>query len=371
MIIGYDAKRVFHNFTGLGNYSRTLLKNLAYNFPENQYILFTPSILKNPETQFFQGNNNFEIVQPPIDKKTNFLWRYFYQKKEIYSKGINIFHGLSNELPIGLKQKSIVTIHDIIFKHRPLDYPIPDRWIYNLKFKKACDQAELVIAISQATKNDLMEFYHLPEQKIKVLYQSCDSKFYLEVSEKQKSELKAKYSLPENFLLYIGSVIPRKNLLNLVKAIEILPPSLKIPLVIIGEGSYYKREVEKYIRQKKLSALIYWRKIPYRELPVLYQSSTVFIYPSFVEGFGIPVLEALASGTPVVTSKFSSLPEVGGANSVYADPASPEEISFGIQNILEDELFKNAIVQKGKEYAQNFDGNILSTQLMTIYRDIA
>ena len=129
--------------------------------------------------------------------------------------------------------------------------------------------------------------------------------------------------------------------------------------------------MEKYIRQKKLSALIYWRKIPYRELPVLYQSSTVFIYPSFVEGFGIPVLEALASGTPVVTSKFSSLPEAGGANSVYADPASPEEISFGIQNILEDELFKNAIVQKGKEYAQNFDGKILSTQLMTIYRDIA
>lgn len=371
MIIGYDAKRVFHNFTGLGNYSKTLLKNISYNFPENQYILFTPSTSKNPDTQFFQGKNNFEIVQPPLDKKTNFLWRSFFLKNEIQAKGVNIFHGLSNELPLGLKQKSIVTIHDLIFKHRPLDYPIPDRWIYNLKFKKACHQAQLVIAVSQATKNDLMEFYHLPEQKIKVLYQSCDSNFYLEVSEKQKSDLKAKYLLPENFLLYIGSVIPRKNLFNLVKAIEILPPSIKIPLVIIGEGSSYKREVEKYIVQKNLAPLIYWRKIPYWELPVLYQSSTVFIYPSFVEGFGIPVLEALASGTPVVTSRLSSLPEAGGPNSVYADPASPEEISSGIQNILEDELFKNAIVQKGKEFAAKFDGKILSNQLMTIYRDIA
>jgi glycosyltransferase involved in cell wall biosynthesis len=370
MIIGYDAKRVFHNFTGLGNYSRTLLKNMFHNFPENQYILFTPSASNNPGTQFFQDKNNFEIVQPPPNK-TNFLWRSFYQKKEIYSKGLNIFHGLSNELPIGLKQKSIVTIHDLIFKHRPLDYPIPDRWIYNLKFKKACHQAELVIAISQATKNVLMEFYHLPEQKIKVLYQSCDSNFYLQVSDKQKSELKAKYLLPENFLLYIGSVIPRKNLLNLVKAIEILPPSLKIPLVIIGEGSSYKREVEKYILEKNLSPLIYWRKIAYQELPVLYQSADVFIYPSFVEGFGIPVLEALASGTPVITSKFSSLPEAGGPNSVYVDPTSPEEISFGIQKILEDELFKNTIVQKGKEFSANFDGKTLSNQLMTIYRDIA
>jgi len=370
MIIGYDAKRVFNNFTGLGNYSRTLLKNMIHNFPENQYILFTPSASNNPGMQFFQSKNNFEIVQPPHNK-TNFLWRSFFLKNVIQAKGLNIFHGLSNELPLGLKQKSIVTIHDLIFKHRPQDYPIPDRWIYNLKFKRACDQAELVIAISQATKNDLMEFYHLSEQKIKVLYQSCDSTFYLEVSEKEKSELKAKYLLPGNFLLYVGSVIPRKNLLNLVKAIEILPPSLKIPLVIIGEGSSYKREVEKYILEKNLAPLIYWRKIPYQELPVLYQSADVFIYPSFVEGFGIPVLEALASGTPVITSKFSSLPEAGGPNSVYVDPTSPEEISFGIQKVLEDELFKNTIVQKGKEFTPNFDGKILSHQLMRIYRDIA
>ena len=371
MVIGYEAKRAFHNFTGLGNYARTLLKNMAINYPDNRYLLFSPTISNKSETQFFFEKSPFDLITPQSKNWTNLLWRLFFLKNEITKRKADIFHGLSNELPIGLKQKSVVTIHDLIFKSRPEEYPLTDRLIYDFKFKKSAFQADLVIAISQATKNHLLDSYNLPEEKIRILYQSCNPTFYQNISLPEKEHFLTKYALPDNFLLYIGSIIPRKNLLNLVKAIEILPPELKLPLVVIGNGKTYKNQVKEYVEKKKLSDLILWRQIPYGEFPLLYQTAYIFIYPSFQEGFGIPVLEALASGTPVVTSKFSSLPEAGGPDSVYIDPHSPEEISFGIQNLLEDKLFRKRVVEMGKEYAKKFHGKLLSDQLMAIYRDIA
>jgi glycosyltransferase involved in cell wall biosynthesis len=366
MIIGYDAKRVFHNYTGLGNYSRTLLKNMSVYYPDHVFQLFSPSIQSNSETNFFIESPNFKIYYP----KFNFLWRSLFIQRAIKKSTTQLFHGLSNEIPFGLKKKSIVTIHDLIFKTRPQDYSLIDRKIYDLKVKYAAENCAQIIAISEATKMDLINFYKIPENRISVLYQSCDSMFENKFTDPELTLFKAKHHLPHNYLLYVGSVIPRKNLLNIVKSLTLLPSSLKIPLVVIGPGNSYKKEVLEYIVQHNLERLIFWKNIHYRELPALYQGANAFIYPSFAEGFGIPVLESLTSGTPVITSKISSLPEAGGNASIYIDPTSPDEIAVAIQKILEDELFKKEIVTKGKAYTRLFDGKSLSNQLMKIYAEI-
>lgn len=382
MNIGFDAKRAYHNGTGLGHYSRTLIRSLAAYFPQHEYFLFNP---KPSELFQLKGKNIHEVLPSRLLHKTlSSIWRSAWIKNDLEKMDIDIYHGLSNEIPLDIHNsgiRSVVTIHDVIFERFPEQYSKIDVEIYKRKFKYACDHADKVIAISEQTKEDVMEFYKTPENKITVCYQSCNPAFGETVSEKTKQLVKEKYSLPDQYFIYVGSIIERKNLLNICKAIYLLRNELKIPLVVIGEGTKYKQQVKDFIKQNGLDGqIIFLSENPLakvsssflkaEDFPAIYQSAIAMIYPSFFEGFGIPVLEALCSRLPVITSNVSCLPEAGGDGAYYVDPNSAEDIAEGMKTIFADGSFTEALKEKGWQHAQNFTQQKCAVDVMKVYESL-
>lgn len=382
MNIGFDAKRAYHNGTGLGHYSRTLIRSLAEYFPQHEYFLFNPRL---SELFTLNGKNIKEVLPTKLLHKTlSSVWRSAWVIDDLERLDIDIYHGLSNEIPLDIHKtgiRSIVTIHDIIFERYPAQYSKIDVEIYRRKFKYACAHADNLIAISEQTKKDIMEFYKTPEEKITVCYQSCNPAFAKKVDEKLKQQIKEKYSLPDQYFLYVGSIVERKNLLGICKAIYLLRNDLQIPLVVIGDGTKYKQQVKDFITQNGLDDQIIFLSenslakvassfLRAEDFPAIYQMAIAMIYPSFFEGFGIPVLEALCSRLPVITSNVSSLPEAGGDGAYYVNPNSAEEIAEGMKKILADKSFAETMKEKGWQHAQNFTPQKCGENVMAIYEKL-
>ena len=382
MNIGFDAKRAYHNQTGLGHYSRSLIHSLANFFPDQEYFLFNPK----PSLLFQFEEENIHEVLPHSFSSTFFrsAWRSSWVKKDLKKLKIDLYHGLSHEIPIGIqnvKIRSVVTIHDLIHEHYPEQYNPVDVKIYNRKFRYACQYADKIIAISDQTKKDIIEIYQTPSKKIVTSYQSCNPAFSEKLTEARKRIIQLKYELPAKFFLYVGSIIERKNLMNVCKAIFILRNELKIPLVVIGEGGKYKQQIKDFVKQNDLEKKIIFlsEQASARssktfqnadDLPAIYQSAIAMIYPSFYEGFGIPVLESLWSGLPVITSNTSSLPEVGGDAVCYINPQNAEEIAEGMRKIYHDEQFANALRKKGWQQAQKFTPQTCAESVMNVYKSL-
>ncbi|MGK0364858.1 MAG: glycosyltransferase involved in cell wall biosynthesis [Saprospiraceae bacterium] len=364
--IGFDAKRLFNNRTGLGNYSRTLLDNLRRFQPDNEYVLFTPKVSENEFGEKYA--KEFPTVTP--EKMSGTYWRSYGVGKDIEKEGIEVFHGLSNELPFRLEGvKKVVTIHDLIFKRLPDTYPFLDRQVYDLKSRKSCRNADVVIAISESTKRDIIHYYGIKEQKIKVIYQACDAIYYEDTAVDKK--ILKKYNLPKNYLLSVGSIVERKNLLNTIKAIAELPKDLQIPLVVVGKGKKYRQKVMSFLHSNRMESQIIWIEnlTDIAELKQVYQNATTLLYPSEYEGFGLPVVEGLLCKTPVITSNISSLPEAAGDGALLVNPRSIEEIAGAMEKLLTDEVFAGEIVEKGYRYARKtFDAQRLTKELVEVYK---
>jgi glycosyltransferase involved in cell wall biosynthesis len=281
-----------------------------------------------------------------------------------------IFHGLSGELPLKWNAKpikKIVTIHDLIFLRFPQYYSYFDRKIHFWKFKKATEKADLIIAISEQTKRDIIQYLKVPENKISVVYQGCHQAFKENQAEEFLNSVKEKYNLPNRFILNVGTIEERKNLLNIVKAIK----GTEIPLVVIGKKTAYFNKVQKYLRKNKLENQVHFlENVSMEELAAIYKLADLFVYPSFFEGFGIPVIEALFSKTPVITSNLSCLPEAGGKDSVYIDPHHVEDLKAKIIFLWNNESERKRRAEKGFEFVQKFNDENIARNLMNVYRSI-
>ncbi|HLT93033.1 MAG TPA: glycosyltransferase family 1 protein [Membranihabitans sp.] len=365
MRIGFDAKRAFQNRTGLGNYSRTLLNNLNNFFSQEEYILFAPK--KNTEySDQFRDN---AIITP---SGNSILWRSFGIKKDMQAAGIDLFHGLSNELPFGMRRSgipSVVTIHDVIFDIIKDDFPWHDRWIYRLKTKKCIEESTKIIAISQSTRNDIIRFFGADPDKIHVIYQPIDHQFeHPEFTPAKLETIRQKYQLPDQYLLYVGALMRRKNVLPMIQAWQQLPTEYQFPLLIFGEGNQYRQEIAQYLRTHHLEGQVQIRnRMPFEDLPSVYHMSQSVIYPSLYEGFGLPVAEALACGSRVVTSSVSSMPEAGGPLCSYVDPMDIDSIADGIVRSLQSERPHPDAVEK---HLSRFDSFTLTQQIINLYREL-
>jgi glycosyltransferase involved in cell wall biosynthesis len=238
-----------------------------------------------------------------------------------------------------------------------------------------------VIAASEQTKKDIIQFYRVSPEKISVCYQSCNPAFGDQLTIAQKRMVQLKYGLPPKFFLHVGSIIERKNLLNICKAVFILRNELDIPLIVIGDGEKYKQQVIDFVKQNDLEKKIIFLSEHESvrssksfqsavDFPAIYQSAIAMIYPSFFEGFGIPILESLWSKLPVVTSNTSSLPEVGGDSACYVDPQRADEIAEGMKKVYLDEQFANNLKEKGWQQAQKFTPKKCATSVMEVYKQV-
>jgi glycosyltransferase involved in cell wall biosynthesis len=383
MNIGFDAKRIYQNTTGLGHYSRTLVTSLAKYFSENDYYLFAPKLTNTFSADDFK---NVHSVTPSHFPSTTLksAWRSNWVKKDLLQHNIDIYHGLSHEIPFGINKtniKSVVTIHDLIFERYPKQYSKIDTQIYRRKFKYACANADKIIAISEQTKKDIIDFYKIDEHKIEVCYQSCNDIFRQEISNEEKNRIKEMYGLPDKYFLTVGSIIERKNLLTIVKALHQLKIDINIPLVVIGNGGGYKALVKDYISKNNLQndVIFLSDKEGAKDLegfknsadfPAIYQQAVAMIYPSTFEGFGIPVLEALCSRVPVITSNVSCLPEAGGDAALLIDPFSVNEMAAAMKKVFNDLNFVTEMKAKGLIHAEKFSQEKTATAVMNVYKNL-
>jgi glycosyltransferase involved in cell wall biosynthesis len=370
MRIGFDAKRAFFNKSGLGSYSRNLIQGLAKKYPDNEYVLYTPGT--NPEL-FEPVQECFSIKLPKRlhHRIFRFYWKSIYLSKQLPRDRIDIYHGLSHEIPYHFptgQVKSVVTIHDLIFLRLPHLYRTIDRTIYERKFRYACQTSDRIIAVSRQTANDIQEFFHIDPEKIDVVYQGCNPMFNTEIPLIEKEILRMKYLLPKSFILYVGTIEERKNLLTLIKALHY--GKIDMPLVVIGKPTSYLNKVIEFIERHSLINIIFCDVVQNLDLPGIYQLSDLFVYPSIFEGFGIPIQEALYSKVPVITSKGSSLAEAGGKYTLYVDPNNVEEMAAAIKKVLFDRELQEKMKIEGYRHARGFDEDKVSTNIMQVYQKV-
>ncbi len=387
MRIGFDAKRAFHNGTGLGHYSRTLIRSLADIFPEHQYLLFNPKSSKKFQLPWDgTERNNIQEILPTrfMDKCLTAAWRSSWVKRDLKKNQIDLYHGLSHEIPRGIEKAGIptvVTIHDLIFERYPNQYNPIDVRIYRNKFRHACEKADRIIAISEQTKRDIVEFYKIPARKIRVCYQSCNPAFFDRVSEEEKQRIRDRYQLPAQFFLYVGSIIERKNLGRVIEAMDAIRNVTDMPLVVIGTGDRYEKQVRQSVRERNLSGRVIFLSDSQAaklsstfqnasDFPAIYQLAMAMIYPSIFEGFGIPVLEALASELPVITSNLSCLPEAGGPGSLLIDPYSSEAMAEALLRIVNEPDLVQSMKATGKKHADLFTPDITARRVMDLYETL-
>jgi glycosyltransferase involved in cell wall biosynthesis len=370
MRIGFDAKRAFLNKSGLGNYSRDIIRSICSQYPEHEYFLYTPEV-----SDALPGitGKRIRTCRPPnsLGRIGGAFWRTYQLAGRANRDRLTIYHGLSNELPVKINRtgiKTVVTIHDLIFMRYPEWYRMIDRNIYQNKFSYAAKTADRIISISQQTKKDLIDFFGIEESKISVIYQGCNQAFRVGLTNEEKQQIRARWNLPEEYLLYVGTIESRKNLLTLVKALH--QKKLDIPLVVVGRPTSYMKEVRKYIREKTVKNVVFLNEVAVEDLPGIYQQARVFIYPSLFEGFGIPVLEALTSGVPVVTSKGGCFSEVGGNSSLYIDPEDPEELGSELTRLVSDSDLQKEMIRDGLEHSRQFSNEIIATQIMDLYKEL-
>lgn len=369
MNIGFDGKRAANNLTGLGNYSRSLIAHLAKYFPQNQYFVYTSKLKENPQIISFQ--KAAEQIRLILPTKGGLLWRSFRIKKQLLADHVDLFHGLSHEIPIGMRKTGIptlVTIHDLIFLKFPQYFGRIDRLIYHLKIRYACKHADKIIAISEQTRQDIIKAYQVDPNKVAVVYQSCDDAFKVLANEAIKDQVRKKYNLPLKYILNVGTIESRKNLLTLVQALKDVEPAYK--LVVVGKKTKYTKLVVTTVKHLGLEdRIVFLKNIPFQDLPVIYQMASVFCYPSLYEGFGIPIIEALYSNVPVVAATGSCLEEAGGPQSLYVAPMDHQLLASAINKILSDSDLQNKMRKYGLEYVQKFDNKLVTNQMMDMYKN--
>lgn len=369
MKIGYESKRIFHNKTGLGNYARYVPSVLSIYFPDNTYYLYNPK--KSNNSNFTVNNTNIFECFPKgnLSKKFYNFWRQKGVVKDLIRDKINIYHGLSGELPFGLRKnniKSVVTIHDLIFMRYPKLYSFFDRKIHYLKFKKAAKNADKIIAISEQTKKDIIYYLKVNPEKIQVIYQGCQDVFKKEYTFEEKKVVAEKYNLPKKFILNVGTIEERKNALLIVKAIK----NIDTNLVLIGKKTKYADQIETFIKENNLELKVQFLKgLTNMELAIVYQLATIFVYPSIFEGFGIPIIEALYSKVPVITNKYGVFPEAGGPNSIYIDPENAAELEQQINHLILKPNLRKEIVNKGFKFVQKFNDDKIAQAIEDVYQN--
>jgi len=366
VIIGFDSKRAMSNATGLGNYARFVLEILSKYHPDLALHAYAPK--KGNFEAELNSISGLEIHYPKSSSKTP-LWRSFGIGNDLQKDRIEIFHGLSNEVPFGLKLPSVVTIHDLIFLRYPNYYPIVDRFVYKQKVAYAAERCERIIAISQQTKRDLVDFLKVDETKIEVIYQDCHTQFHGEVSAETKLEVLKKYGLAKPYILCVGTIEDRKNQLALIQAFETLDLKSDFELVFVGKPKAHFKTIQKYLAGRDIARKIkFIHQVAFTDLPALYQLCHTFAYVSQFEGFGIPIVEALHSGKPVLSSIGSCFTEAGGEAAIYANPLDISDIAVKLEQLLYDETLRNELASKIPNQLEKFNHQHLANQFVEVYK---
>lgn len=372
--IAFDAKRIVRNRTGLGNYSRTLVNDLRAALPHNTtMLLYAPDRGSDDLRGQIAESSDLHFVYPDRARNslTRALWRSWGIVKDLRRDHVDIFHGLSGELPIGVRAagiRTVVTIHDLIFLRHPEYYNPIDAAVYRAKFLLTCHEAQRIIAISECTKRDIMEFGGVPDDRIDVVYQSCAKRFSANnmPSMEAADEVRSRLQLPPRFILSVGTIEERKNVLLAVESLPALPDD--VHLVAVGRRTKYADRMERAAHKLGVAHRLHILSgVSDDDLAAIYRLAETFVYPSRYEGFGIPIIEAIQSGLPVVACTGSCLEEAGGPDCLYVSPDDAKALALAVRQTLQGAGGRDERIQRAQRYVRRFENNNTALEVEKIY----
>jgi len=364
--IGIDARKL-HDF-GIGTYIRNLLRQLARLDRDTEFVLFARP--EDREALAALGEN----FRPVIETSRNYsIAEQFRIPLAIRREGVTLFHAPHYVLPPLVSSRSVVTIHDCI--HLMFPQYLPNRLALTyarMSITLAAQRATRVMTVSESSKRDILRFVNTPAEKIDVIPNAYDERFGIEPGEDEVVRVRERYQLHDEFVLYAGNVKPHKNLERLIQAFDLVRKRGldHLKLVLIGDEISKYAALRRAVHRHRLHQYVrFLGYLPEETLAVMYRLAGVFVFPSLYEGFGLPPLEAMASGTPVVTSNVSSLPEVAGDAAVLVDPYDPVAIADGIHRVLTDEGLRRDLRRRGLARAHQFSWEQSVRRVREIYSE--
>jgi len=399
MTIGIDIRMLARGArTGVEEYTINLLSNMLCLDKNVKYKLFYNGYQKMELNYDWLKLPNVELMQFRMPNRVLDISSHFlnHPKLDKLLKGVDLFFSPHIFLSsVSGKCKTVTTFHDLSFEMYPEFYSAgKSYWHFSVNPKKQAEKADRIIAVSQSTKDDLVKFYGIESSKIKVIYSGVDDESKIVDSELRILEVRKKYNLPEKYILYLGTLEPRKNIIGLIKAFELFKkrnppsplfqrgscvPSLSkgvrgisgVKLVIAGSKGWLYKDIFKVANSSFVKDdIIFAGFINDQDKPILYNSAELFVYPSFYEGFGFPPLEAMLCGVPVITSNFSSLPEAVGDAAVMVDPYNLDELAEAMQMVLADDKLRNILIQKGFERVKKFNWKKCAEETLEVLKSI-
>ncbi|MGE5358990.1 MAG: glycosyltransferase family 4 protein [Bacteroidales bacterium] len=367
MRIAIDARKL-HDF-GIGTYIRNLLKQLARIDQATEYVL-----LCRPEDAAIVNElgRNFRAVPEP--SKPYSVAEQIRVPLALKRIGADLFHAPHYVLPPLMPCKSVVTIHDVIHLLFPQYLPNRFAWAYaRASLWAATRRADRILTVSETSKNDILRRFKVPAEKISVIYNAIDERFNVMPTDEQVTRVRERYQLDHRFALYVGNIKPHKNLERLIDAFaQLRREGLDdVRLLIIGDEISKFPALRRAVHRHKLHKYVRFLGFVHIEtLAVLYRLASVFVFPSLYEGFGLPPVEAMASGTPVVTSNVSSLPEVVGDAALLVDPYDAASIADGMRQVLTDCSLAARLSARGREQASKYSWQLSIEQVHQIYCEV-
>jgi glycosyltransferase involved in cell wall biosynthesis len=370
MEIGIDVRSMFGTPTGVGRYLSNLLNHISRLDKENSYCLYTDHPIDTPiiqQSNFCQKHLTFPFVQ------NYFTWNHFRLPLELLQHPVDLFHFPFYTIPVFRNYRTVVTIHDITYEIHPEWYSWKGLLAMRFFSRYAAKHADRILTDSNNTKQDIINHYKVSENKIAVIYLGVEERFGKIDDYSVLEQIRAKYQIAsQHVILYVGSIHTRRNIEQLIRAIHILCRKMSdIQLLIVGKREYPYFDVHTLVDELALNnQVILSGYIQDSDLPLLYNVADLFIYPSSYEGFGLPPLEAMACGTPVITSNNSSLPEVAGEAAMLIDPLNVEEMAEVMYQVLSDESLRRDLIVKGIAQASKFSWEQAAKETLSVYQEV-
>jgi len=358
---------------GIATYISNLILSINRIDKINEYTLIHHSKVHD---EMYRSNKELIIPYPRIPLKKT-IGENFYLSLKLKKYNFDIVHelGQKNSFIFNFPSKKILTIHDLTPMLFPQTHGVINVFLHKFLLPKAAKNADKIIADSENTKKDVINYLGIPQENIKVIHCGVSENFKIIDKENDKKRIdliRLKHGLPEKYILTVSTLEPRKNLLTLIKAYHKLKKNkIKHKLIVIGAKGWKYHNIFNAVKQYNLeNDVIFLGFIPNNELPVIYNLSDIFVYPSIYEGFGLPPLEAMACGIPVVTSNTSALPEVVGNAGIMVNPYNPDEFTNAFYEVINNEGLKKEMIEKGLERVKTFSWEKNARETKEIYDDV-
>lgn len=367
--LGFDAVRALRNRTGLGNYARGVLRGLRAAAPDDTLLLYT-SRPATGEFADFAASLHADVRRGPAGTMSGAWWRTFRAGRQAARDHVALYHGLSHQLPRDLPStgvRSVVTFHDLIYERAPELFPAPDRLSYRWRYRWSARHADAIVAVSTSTRDDLVEWYGIDRSTIAVIPPACDPAFGVMVGAIDAAMMRRRLAIPDQYLLSVGTLERRKNHVVLLEAMALLPANTP-PLLLVGRDGGQRAILEREIDRLHLTGRVrIVDNVAAADLPALMQGAALFLYPSRLEGFGMPIIEAMAAGRAVVAALVPSLSDAAGPAAVMAAPSHAPSWAAAIAGLLADPAVRIHRQSLGRAHAARFDEAALGGQLARVY----